>query len=113
MTRRALSTALAVAVLQSSIGCTFRPVQLTTNESPSYDPSRSRDISARACGFMWGGLIPIALSSRDQRAFARLREEAHGDYISDVEAEEQMTYAFVGFVMCTTFHAVAYQRRSP
>ncbi len=113
MIRRALSTALAVAVLQSSIGCAFRPVQLTTNESPSYDPSRSRDISARACGFMWGGLIPIALSSRDQRAFARLREEAHGDYISDVEAEEQMTYAFVGFVMCTTFHAVAYQRRSP
>jgi hypothetical protein len=111
MMRRILRIGVALAaVVQLSSGCAYYPVRLSSSESASYDPSRSRDISARSCGFMWGGVIPIALSSRDQRAFGRLRELAHGDYIADVEVEERMTYAVVGFVMCTTFHAVAYPR---
>jgi hypothetical protein len=110
MIRRMLCTCVALALIPLSAGCRFRPVQLTTTESGSYEPSRSRDISAKSCGFLALGVIPIALSGRDQRAFARLREEAHGDYIADVEAEEQMTYAVAGFVICTTFHAIAYAR---
>jgi hypothetical protein len=56
------------------------------------------------------GLIPIALSSRDQRAFGILTQQANGLYIGDVEVEENLTYAVVGWTMCTTFHAVAYAR---
>jgi hypothetical protein len=56
------------------------------------------------------GLIPIALSSRDQRAVTTLTQQANGDAIADVEVEEEMTYAVAGWRICTTFHAVAYAR---
>ena len=111
MTPRILRAAIGLAaVAQLSTGCAFRPVRLSSSEPGGYDLSRSRDISATACGFIVGGLIPIALSNRDQRAFNRLTEQAHGDSVADVEAEEHMTYAVVGWTICITFHAVAYPR---
>jgi hypothetical protein len=111
MIRRRLFVGLAIAALiQASAGCTFEPVRLGSSEAVRYDPTRSRDVSGRACGFMLGGLVPIALSNRDQRAYRTLTEQAHGDYVADVEAEQRVTYAFVGWTICTEFHAVAYPR---
>ena len=113
MTRPRLFVAVALAALaQSAAGCTFQAVHLGSSEPARYDPTRSRDVSGKACGFLFGGLIPIGLTSSAHRALGVLTERAQGDYVTDVEAEQEMTYAFVGWTICTELHAVAYARSS-
>ena len=107
MIRRAVSAAMLAAL---SAGCAFHPVQLGAPSSQRFDVTRSRDISAHACGFMLGGLIPIGLSNRDARALTALMQQANGDVVGDVDVEEELTYAVAGWVFCSTFHAVAYAR---
>lgn len=101
---------LTAVVLSSLTGCTLRPITLGPAEHVRYDPSRGREVSAHACGFMLGGFIPIAMSNRDERALKVLTDQAHGDYIAQVDVQQTMTYAFVGWTICTTLHGTAYPR---
>lgn len=111
MIRRLLSLSLAgLIVLTLSAGCTFRPVRLGPERGVNYDPAHGRAVSGRACGFMLGGFIPIGMSDRDERALRVLTEQAQGQYLAEVQAEQHNTYAFVGWSICTTFHGTAYPR---
>jgi hypothetical protein len=104
------SLVIALAAFAPVCGCTFRAVHLGPAEEVLYDDSRGRDVSGQACGFMLGGFIPIGMSDRDERAYGVLKIQARGDYIGQVGAEQQMTYAFVGWSICTTFRGKAYPR---
>jgi hypothetical protein len=102
--------ALTLGVLALA-SCTLQPVRLGPESPTEYDASRGWPITGQACGFMLGGFIPINMSDRDQRALSLLREQADRDYIAGVSVEQSLTYAFVGWTVCSTFHATAYPRR--
>jgi hypothetical protein len=101
---------LAAVALSSLAGCVFRPIHLGPAEHVAYDASRPREVSGHACGFMLAGIIPIALSDRDERAYRVMTEDARGDYIAQIDVQEHMAYAFAGWVICTNLRGTAYPR---
>lgn len=66
-----------------------------------------REISASACGFQLLLFIPINVNDRLDRAYQVLRGQAGGDTITNVQMQENWTYAFVGTVYCTSLKATA------
>jgi hypothetical protein len=99
---------IAVAVAASLlVGCSGAPVRLAP--SPGHPPAQgiAHEISASACGFQLLLLIPISINSRQRRANQELKEQAAGDYITDIKIEESWFYGFVGTGYCTTLTATA------
>lgn len=91
-------------------GCAGAPVHL---ESANVIPARHgevREISAQACGFQLLLFIPISINSRQQRAYAELKEKANGALITNIRVQESWYYAVVGTGYCTTLKATAVQK---
>ena len=97
--------ACALGLLAS--GCSGVPVDLGSRVGQAAPTGPSRDIQASNCGFQLLLFIPINVNNRLQRAYAKLEEQAHGDYITDVRVQERWTYGFVGTGYCTELKAKA------
>lgn len=110
-----LTTAiLAVAFLLIN-ACSGTPIrtgeanqQIDTAE---IDFSKGRKITASASGFQLLLVIPISINDRHERAFRILRDQAGGDYITDITIDESWTYALVGTIYKTTIAAMAYPHK--
>ena len=97
--KRLLAALLALVL----VACEGVPVRLGS-EGPT--PAGSdRQLSAQACGFQLLLFIPIVTNNRLERAYRQIRQQALGDYITDVRVTEQWTYALVGTVYCTIVEA--------
>ncbi len=100
-----VSMVCALAVLTG--GCAGTPVELGNRAGQAVPTGPSRDIEGSGCGFQLLLFIPISVNGRLQRAYAELQEQAHGDYITDVQVQERWTYGFVGTGYCTELKARA------
>ena len=104
--RRIGALALATCLLAA---CTSTPVRIAS-APPSASGGVSREVSSKACGFQLLLFIPIAVNSRQTRAYADLLAQARGDSISDVQMQESWFYGFAGTGYCTEFKAQATAR---
>ena len=111
MTLRTKRFLLGALVTSSLLGCVGVPVQLGSTGNVQYDATKGRSLSARGCGFMLSGFIPIRVNSRQARAHALLISQAQGDYLTDVAARESWTYYVAGSLYCTQLTATAYPTR--
>ena len=59
MTLRTKRLVLGMLAISSLMGCTGVPVYLGPTEDVQYDATKGRPLSARGCGFMLSGFIPI------------------------------------------------------
>ena len=111
MTLRTKRFLLGAFATSSLLGCVGVPVHLGTAENVQYDATKGRALSARGCGFMLGGYIPIRVNSRQARAYSLLVSRARGDYVADIAAQESWTYYVAGSLYCTHLTATAYPTR--
>jgi len=100
-------TFLIVAAALLAGACTGTPVRLGSPSDQPLPTGAARDISASACGFQLLLLIPIQTNNRLTRAYRALSAQAAGDYITDVEVQEEWGYRFVGTQYCTHLRAKA------
>lgn len=96
--------ALAAAMLAA---CSGVPVALGSRTAGPVPTGEARTIVAESCGFQLLLLIPIAINSRQERAYQDLEQQAAGDFITDVEVQERWQYGFVGTLYCTKLQAKA------
>jgi len=99
--------ALATA---AQVACSTTPVNFGPEPGIDHDASRSREISASACGFNISDLIPIMTQSLYARAYERLRQQAPHDYITDVQIQIYWRYAVVGLSHCAILTANAHPK---
>ena len=92
-------------------GCTGTKVQFADVPGDRLDLARGRQITSHATGFQLL-FIPLGLNSRQERAYAQLKKQARGDYITDIKIQETWRYAVLGTTYRTTFSAMAYPDKS-
>ena len=93
-------------------GCMGTKVQFADAPVDRLDLTKARAITGSATGFQLLLIFPIAINGRLERAYAELKQEAHGDYITDIKIQESWAYGFVGTSYRTTLTAIAYPDKS-
>lgn len=109
---RTATVSLACLAILLLSACAGTAVRLGSPSDQPVPKGPSREISATACGFQLLLLIPIAVNSRQTRAYQVLAAQAGTDYITDVEVQEEWGYRFVGTEYCTTLRARAIRASS-
>lgn len=104
------SVTLAAACL---LGCsTGQPMRIDSiPDTGSLDLGKGRAITAVASGFQLFTALPTTASTRHQRAFQALRDQALNEAIAEVTLTESWYYVFMGTVYKTRIDAIAYPRR--
>ena len=112
MSSRSKRVALLTASLwiASVPGCVSQPVRLEAPTAPIAAGATGRPVSASACGFQLLLLIPIAINSRQARAYASLKEQAGDDVLTEVKVSERWFYGLVGSGYCTDLSGTAYRK---
>jgi hypothetical protein len=105
---------LAIAIGTLFIGCSGKPIIFKSINPSLYQDvkERGRTISAEAEGFQLLLFIPIDINDRHERALAKLKVKANGDYITDIKIKESWSYGFIGTWYKTTITATAYPKTS-
>ena len=112
MNRRSKLFSLLTASLLNAfaIGCMSTPVRFETSSAPIAANTASRPVQSSACGFQLLLLIPIAVNSRQARAYEGLKAQAGGDVLVDIKVSERWFYGLVGSGYCTELSATAYAK---
>jgi hypothetical protein len=105
-------TAVALAAALATAGCRGVPVHIDNAVPPDIDRSAGRTIEGDAYGFQFVLLIPAGVNTRHERAWQEILDQAHGDYVTNVQLKEGWYYGIIGTLYHTTFRATAYPRRS-
>jgi hypothetical protein len=92
--------------------CTGQSVVLSDAPPEDIDRTRGQQISASSCGFQLVQLIPMGTNGRHEKAHERLKAQAGGNYIGDVQVTEKWYYGVIGSVYCTELNAKAYPKRA-
>lgn len=98
---------LATLTLALAAGCTTAPIQIGVRANQAVPSGISYPVQGKACGFQLLLIIPIAINSRYERAYAQLRATAGTDFITEVQIQDQWKYGFVGTTYCTSLTARA------
>ncbi len=110
-TQLKISSVLLLCLFTLS-ACAGQPITLGVEQSElnlsKIDFSKGREITSSASGFQLLLLIPIQINNRHDRAYQSLRNQARGQYITDIKIQESWVYGFVGNVYTTTIKAKAY-----
>ena len=107
-----LSMVFASVMALVFIGCSGKSITIENPQPQEYEnvKDKGREISASASGFQLLLFIPINVNSRQNTAYALLKDKADGGYITDVKVKESWYYAFVGTVYKTTLTATVYSK---
>lgn len=100
-------TTIALTLAMLLAGCAGTPVNLGPHPYAPPLAGQARDLEAKACGFQLLLLIPIAINSRQERAYRQVLAQAGGDYVTDVQWKDEWFYGLVGTSYCTTLRAKA------
>ena len=52
--------------------------------------------------------FPLGVNGRQERAYAQLKKQARGEYVTDIKIQESWRYAVLGTTYRTTLTAMAY-----
>ena len=110
MKRQLIKMFAAGCLVSSLAGCVGTKVEIASYVPPNVDRSQGRTVTASSTGFQLFWLIPIAINTRQARAYEQLQRRAGDAYITDVKIMEGWRYAFVGTIYKTQFEATAYPR---
>lgn len=90
-------------------GCAGVPMRIDSSPKRPIDTTKGRVIEDQSCGFELFLLLPIRVNGRQERAYQNLIKAAKGDYIADLEINEEWRYTlFLGTKYCTNLRATAY-----
>ena len=111
--KRAVQISAIGTVFLLLAGCATTPLHVPMPELEGCEATHGRMLSERACGVMLGGVIPIGMTDRYERAYHSLIQQAPSECVADIKMQEELTYIFVGWRFCTFLAATAYAKRAP
>lgn len=97
-----------------SFGCmgtgTGSKVQFTDAPIEKIDLSQvqGRKIIGRATSLHLFGIFPLDVNDRQMRAYERLKEDASGDYMTDIKIQDVWKFVVIGIKYNTIMTATAY-----
>ena len=97
-----------VLAMVVGMGCTGTRVQFADVPSDRLDLTRGRQISSHSAGFQLLMFFPLGVNGRQERAYALLKKQARGEYVTDIKIQESWRYAVLGTTYRTTLTAMAY-----